>query len=143
MNAAILLTAGRSSRMRESVDDKILYEVGGCTLFAKSLLAFREAAVANLWIVTYRDQSQKEILASEASKMAPEGVEVILVKGGEERRHKVQPRRGNVHGRRRDEHDEAAHADMAQCHGARPLPWVVTSVMRLLAQVMKSTAYYV
>jgi len=90
MNAAILLAAGRGSRMRESVDDKILYEVGGCTLFAKSLLAFREAAVANLWIVTYRDQSQKELLASEASKMAPEDVEVILVKGGEERRHSVQ-----------------------------------------------------
>ena len=90
MNAAILLAAGRGSRMRESVDDKILYEVGGCTLFAKSLLAFREAAVASLWIVTYRDQSQKELLASEASKMAPEDVEVILVKGGEERRHSVQ-----------------------------------------------------
>ena len=90
MNAAILLAAGRGSRMRKCVDDKILYEVGGCTLFAKSLLAFREAAVANLWIVTYRDQSQKELLESEASKMAPEGVKVILVKGGEERRHSVQ-----------------------------------------------------
>ncbi|MFP6893313.1 MAG: NTP transferase domain-containing protein, partial [Opitutales bacterium] len=63
MNAAILLAAGRGSRMRNSVTDKILYEVGGCTLFAKSLLAFREAAVASLWVVTYRDESQKERLA--------------------------------------------------------------------------------
>ena len=90
MNAAILLAAGRGSRMRNSVTDKILYEVGGCTLFAKSLLAFREAAVASLWVVTYRDESQKERLANDITKMVPDDVDVILVEGGEERRHSVQ-----------------------------------------------------
>ncbi|SVE03307.1 uncharacterized protein METZ01_LOCUS456161, partial [marine metagenome] len=32
--------------MLDSVPDKILLEVAGSTLFARSLLAFREAAVA-------------------------------------------------------------------------------------------------
>jgi 2-C-methyl-D-erythritol 4-phosphate cytidylyltransferase len=90
MNAAILLAAGRASRMQNCVADKILYEVGGHTLFAKSLLAFREAAVANLWVVTYRDDSQKEKLANDVTKMAPADIDVILVQGGEERRQSVQ-----------------------------------------------------
>jgi 2-C-methyl-D-erythritol 4-phosphate cytidylyltransferase len=90
MNAVILLAAGRGNRMKNSIPDKILHEVEGCTLFAKSLLAFRKADVASLWIVTYRDESQKERLSNDLLKVAPDEVEVILVEGGAERRHSVQ-----------------------------------------------------
>ncbi len=76
--------------MKNCVADKILHKVRGCTLFAKSLLAFREAAVANLWIVTYRDESQKGRLKNDITNIAPTDVEVSLVQGGEERRHSVQ-----------------------------------------------------
>lgn len=90
MNAAILLAAGSGKRMLDSVPDKILLEIAGFTLFARSLLAFREAAVAELWIVTFRDDQQRDLLACETSKIAPNGIEVVLEKGGEERRHSVR-----------------------------------------------------
>ncbi len=90
MNAAILLAAGQGERMLESVPDKILAEVAGSTLFSRSLLAFREAAVAHLWVITYRDERQCDQLGAEVDKIAPDGVEIILQKGGEERRHSVQ-----------------------------------------------------
>ena len=90
MNAAILLAAGSGKRMLDSVPDKILLEIAGFTLFARSLLAFREAAVAELWIVTFRDEQQRDLLACETSKIAPNGIEVVLQKGGEERRHSVR-----------------------------------------------------
>ncbi len=90
MNAAILLAAGSGKRMLDSVPDKILLEVAGSTLFARSLLAFREAAVAELWIVTFRDDQQRDLLACEIRKVAPNGIEVVLEKGGEERRHSVR-----------------------------------------------------
>lgn len=37
--------------------------------------------------------------------------------------------------------DEAAHADMAQQAGAKPLPWPIPDLMRRAAGVMKAVAY--
>ncbi len=39
--------------------------------------------------------------------------------------------------------DEAAHADMAEQAGAKPLPWPIPDLMRRAADVMKAVAYRV
>ena len=65
MNVAILLAAGKGERMTGTVPDKALAEVGGNTVFGHSLTAFREAAVAERWIVAYREEEQREHLARE------------------------------------------------------------------------------
>ncbi len=90
MNAAILLAAGQGKRMLKSVPDKILENVAGTTLFARSLLAFRAAAVADIWVITFRDEQQRERLENEVGKVASDSVQVILEQGGEERRHSVR-----------------------------------------------------
>jgi ubiquinone biosynthesis monooxygenase Coq7 len=41
------------------------------------------------------------------------------------------------------QHDEAAHAEMAQQAGASALPWPIPSMMRRAAGVMKAVAYHV
>lgn len=56
--AAILLAAGSSSRMNGAVIDKVLAPLAGRPVFAYSVAAFMESAIADLYVVVYRDQRQ-------------------------------------------------------------------------------------
>ena len=81
--AAILLAAGSGSRMQGAVADKVLTPLAGRPVFAHSAAAFMQSAVADLYVVVYRDQRQM----MELSAYAP--TPSVLVRGGRERQHSV------------------------------------------------------
>lgn len=81
--AAILLAAGSSSRMRGAVADKVLATLAGRPVFAYSAGAFMQSAIADLYVVVYRDQRQM----MELSAYAP--TPSVLVRGGRERQDSV------------------------------------------------------
>lgn len=81
--AAILLAAGSGSRMNGAVADKILAPLAGRPVFAHSASAFMLSAVADLYVVVYRDQRQM----MELSAYAP--TPSVLVHGGRERQESV------------------------------------------------------
>src|SRR5689334_15279339 len=81
--AAILLAAGSSARMRGAVPDKILAPLAGRPVFAHSAAAFMQSAIADLYVVVFRDQRQM----MELSAYAP--TPSVLVHGGRERQDSV------------------------------------------------------
>lgn len=81
--AAILLAAGSGSRMQGTVTDKVLASLAGRPVFAHSAAAFMQSAVADLYVVVYRDQRQM----MELSAYSP--TPSVLVHGGRERQHSV------------------------------------------------------
>jgi 2-C-methyl-D-erythritol 4-phosphate cytidylyltransferase len=81
--AAILLAAGSGSRMQGTVTDKVLAPLAGRPVFAHSAAAFMQSAVADLYVVVYRDQRQM----MELSAYSP--TPSVLVHGGRERQHSV------------------------------------------------------
>ena len=82
--AAILLAAGSGSRMGGAVADKVLAPLAGRPVFAYSAAAFMRSAIADLYVVVYRDQRQM----MELSAYAP--TPSVLVQGGRERQDSVQ-----------------------------------------------------
>lgn len=89
-DTVILLAAGRSSRMDNKVEDKILAPLGGRPVFLYSWQAFQTSRVVDSTLIVYRDQSQRkrleEILADESPRPGP----TIWVEGGPERRDSVR-----------------------------------------------------
>lgn len=81
--AAILLAAGSGSRMNGAVADKVLAPLAGRPVFAHSAAAFMQSAIADLYVVVYRDQRQM----MELSAYAP--TPSVLVHGGRERQDSV------------------------------------------------------
>ena len=81
--AAILLAAGSSARMRGAVPDKILAPLAGRPVFAHSAAAFMQSAIADLYVVVYRDQRQMMDLSAYAPTPS------VLVRGGRERQDSV------------------------------------------------------
>jgi 2-C-methyl-D-erythritol 4-phosphate cytidylyltransferase len=81
--AAILLAAGSGSRMAGAVADKVLAPLAGRPVFAYSAAAFMQSAIADLYVVVYRDQRQM----MELSAYAP--TPSVLVHGGRERQDSV------------------------------------------------------
>ncbi len=81
--AAILLAAGSGSRMQGAVADKVLAPLAGRPVFAHSAAAFMQSAIADLYVVVYRDQRQM----MELSAYTP--TPSVLVHGGRERQDSV------------------------------------------------------
>jgi 2-C-methyl-D-erythritol 4-phosphate cytidylyltransferase len=81
--AAILLAAGQSRRMQETVADKILAPLAGRPVFAHSAAAFAASGVADFYVVVYRDARQ----SLELSCYAP--TPALFVQGGRERQDSV------------------------------------------------------
>src|SRR5947209_17477784 len=81
--AVILLAAGSGSRMAGAVNDKVLAPLAGRPVFAHSAAAFMQSAIADLYVVVFRDQRQ--MLALTALAPTPS----VLVPGGRERQHSV------------------------------------------------------
>jgi len=82
--AAILLAAGSGKRMQGVVADKVLASVSGRPVFAYSAAAFMQSAVADLFVIVYRDRHQMLELAA----LAP--TPSLLVAGGRERQDSVR-----------------------------------------------------
>jgi 2-C-methyl-D-erythritol 4-phosphate cytidylyltransferase len=81
--AAILLAAGRGQRMQGAVADKVLAPLAGRPVFAYSAAAFLASAVADFYVIVYRDRAQ--MLALSAYAPTPS----VLVRGGRERQDSV------------------------------------------------------
>lgn len=81
--AAILLAAGSGKRMQGSVPDKVLASLAGRPVFSYCAEAFMRSAVADLYVVVYRDRPQM----LELSARAP--TPCLLVKGGRRRQDSV------------------------------------------------------
>jgi 2-C-methyl-D-erythritol 4-phosphate cytidylyltransferase len=81
--AAILLAAGSSSRMQGAVLDKVLAPLAGRPVFAHSAAAFMQSAIADLYVVVYRDQRQMMDLSAYSPTPS------VLVHGGRERQDSV------------------------------------------------------
>jgi len=81
--AAILLAAGTGSRMRGTVDDKVLAPLAGRPVFAHTAAAFMASGVADFYVVVYRNQRQMTELAAYAPTPS------ALVCGGRERQDSV------------------------------------------------------
>ncbi len=81
--AVILLAAGSGSRMQGSVNDKVLALLGGRPVFSHSAGAFMQSAIADLYVVVYRDQRQMLELAAYTPTPS------LLVHGGRERQDSV------------------------------------------------------
>jgi len=81
--AAILLAAGRGSRMHGTVVDKVLAPLAGRPVFAHSAAAFMESAMADLYVIVYRDPRQMMALSAHAPTPS------VLVRGGRERQDSV------------------------------------------------------
>lgn len=69
--------------MQGAVADKVLAPLGGRPLFLHSASAFMESAIADFYLVVYRDQRQMLELASYAP------TPTLFVKGGKERQDSV------------------------------------------------------
>ncbi len=81
--AAILLAAGSGTRMAGAVTDKVLAPLAGRPVFAHTVAAFMASAIADYYVVLYRDQRQMTELAAYAPTPS------ALVHGGRERQDSV------------------------------------------------------
>src|SRR5882757_3616605 len=104
--AAILLAAGNGTRMAAAVPDKVLAPLAGRPVFAHSAAAFMQSAIADLYVVVYRDQRQMTALAAYAPTPS------VLVRGGRERQDSVMAALAVLP-------DDIAHVFIHDC--ARPL----------------------
>jgi 2-C-methyl-D-erythritol 4-phosphate cytidylyltransferase len=104
--AAILLAAGRGTRMDGAVPDKVLAPLAGRPAFAYSAAAFLQSGVADFYVVVYRDQRQMTALAAYAPTPS------VLVRGGRERQDSVMSALAALP-------DDIAHVFIHDC--ARPL----------------------
>jgi 2-C-methyl-D-erythritol 4-phosphate cytidylyltransferase len=82
--AAIFLAAGSSTRMQGEVTDKVLAPLAGRPVFAYSAAAFMQSAIADLYVVVFRDQRQMMELSAYAPTTS------VLVHGGRERQDSVR-----------------------------------------------------
>ncbi len=87
--AAILLAAGRGSRMAGAVDDKTLATLDGRPVFDFSLAAFVNAGIAGRFVVVYRDAAQRARLTTIFNRGAAREWPVRWVRGGAERQDSV------------------------------------------------------
>ena len=87
--AAILLAAGRGSRMAGAVDDKILAAIGRRPVVDFSLEAFVRAGVVRRLVMVYRDATQRAKLIAIVARSAAREWPVRWVRGGRERQDSV------------------------------------------------------
>jgi len=87
----ILLAAGKGTRMKGAVDDKILVPISGKSSFLRSYESFREANLFDGFVVVYRDAEQRVLLEAELGKteQTSYSVPVEWAKGGSLRQDSV------------------------------------------------------
>jgi len=88
--ALLLLCAGRGTRMRRAVPDKVLAIVAGRTVFEHSLQSFIRSSVVDRVVITHRSPAQKRNLQEALTRVEGAlGLEVLWVRGGAERQDSV------------------------------------------------------
>jgi 2-C-methyl-D-erythritol 4-phosphate cytidylyltransferase len=88
-NAAIMLCAGRATRMRGAVADKVLAPLAGQTVLEHSLKTFREAKVADYFVFVIRDEAQRVAVSKILLKLGGRFDKIRFATGGKERQDSV------------------------------------------------------
>ncbi len=89
--AAILLAAGKSNRMGNQIDDKIIAEVGGIPIFWYSANVFLKSNIFTQIIIVYRDNQQRLAIEKIINPIidCSNSIEISWVEGGELRQDSV------------------------------------------------------
>lgn len=88
-NAAILLAAGSSRRMRGSVEDKALTLIAGKPVFLYSVEAFLATDIVRTLAIVHRDEDQRSALNDIIRCRIPAEITIVWVPGGRERQYSV------------------------------------------------------
>lgn len=88
-SAAILLAAGRGTRMAGTVEDKVLQKLGRRPVFEHSLRAFAAAEIVDCFVIVFRDQAQRGKLEALVPRSIARKYSIIWVRGGRERQDSV------------------------------------------------------
>jgi 2-C-methyl-D-erythritol 4-phosphate cytidylyltransferase len=88
-HAALLLAAGKGSRLQESLPDKVLAPLAGLPVAAHSARAFLQSGLIETLCVVYRDDEQQPALAAAILAVDWPPERLLWVRGGEERQDSV------------------------------------------------------
>lgn len=88
-SAAILLAAGRGTRMRGRVEDKILAPLAGVPVLSYSLRAFRTDHIVDMFVFVVRDEQQKALIQAIALQEGLPGEACQFAEGGAQRQDSV------------------------------------------------------
>ena len=83
---AIILAAGSSSRMGDTVDDKLLLSLADKPVIWYSVKAFSDARIVSQIVIVYRDNEQKNVIENSVREV---GIPIFWAKGGKERQDSV------------------------------------------------------
>ena len=87
--AAILLAAGRGTRMNGVVGDKILALIEGKSCFRRGFETFAKSALFDRIVVVYRDPAQRTLLADETKGGEGGSIDLRWASGGARRQDSV------------------------------------------------------
>lgn len=88
-NAAIMLCAGRATRMRGVVADKVLAPLAGKPVLEYSLRAFLASGVVSSYVFVVRDAEQQATIMAVAAKAGVPNEHLFFTPGGAERQDSV------------------------------------------------------
>lgn len=88
-NAALLLAAGKGSRIQNLIADKVLAPLCSRPVIAYSADAFRRSGEVQVLVIAYRDEDQQRMLAEAVYSTGWKAGEVFWVKGGADRQDSV------------------------------------------------------
>lgn|SRR5690625_3748342 len=88
-NAAIILAAGRGTRLQNEASDKILLKLAGRPLITYSFNAFVRSKTVRQIAIVFRDSAQRTELEKAVADSIPDDIEVLWTQGGSERQDSV------------------------------------------------------
>lgn len=88
-NAAILLGAGKSTRMGELIDDKILLSILDKPVFAYSIEAFVKSKIVDTLVIIYKNIAQKNIIQQWLIDHGFHSFNILWAQGGKMRQDSV------------------------------------------------------
>jgi len=125
-NAAVMLCAGRATRMRGAVADKVLAPLAKQTVLEYSLRAFLQSGVVNYFVFVVRDAKQQIAITKVLKKVGIPSIRVVFTPGGAERQDSVFSGLSHVP-------KDADHVFIHDC--ARPM--ITPASLRALATAVK------
>lgn len=88
-HAALLLAAGKGTRIHNILADKVLAPLGGRPAIAYSAEAFRHSGCVQSLVVVYRDKAQRDALGESLTGVGWPAGTIRWIAGGEERQDSV------------------------------------------------------
>jgi 2-C-methyl-D-erythritol 4-phosphate cytidylyltransferase len=88
-NAAIMLCAGRATRMRGAVADKVLAPLARRPVLEYSVRAFLNSRVVDFFVFVVRDAAQSKKISTLLQRLGVDSAGAVFVHGGAERQDSV------------------------------------------------------